>query len=86
MSVVYDSESSFILDLINSLEGDRIIDSFNIDHYKEKRRAISIMNRHGTKNVPLVVFKDNNFEEIDAIWSESNPDWELELKKRFNKN
>ena len=42
------------------------------------------MTRHGTPNVPLIVFKDENLKEYAAIWSESNPDWLAEINKILN--
>lgn len=41
------------------------------------------MERYGTKNIPLVVFEDENLQEYGAIWSESNPDWKSEIIKKL---
>ena len=41
------------------------------------------MVRHGTKNVPLIVFEDENLQEVSAIWSEQNPDWKSEILKNL---
>ena len=32
--------------------------------------------RFGSKNFPLLIFEDENLEEIAAIWSEEDPEWE----------
>ena len=42
------------------------------------------MTRFGTKNVPLVVFENENLDEYAAIWSEQNPDWEKEISDKLN--
>ena len=30
---------------------------------------------------PLIVFADENLDEYAAIWSETNPDWKLEIER-----
>ena len=72
----------FDLNFIKNLAGTNLTEFFNIDYNSDKKKCREIMTRFGTKNVPLVVFADENLEEYDAIWSESNPDWELEIKKK----
>ena len=42
------------------------------------------MTRHGTKEVPLIVFADENLQEVSAIWSEQKPDWKEEILKNLN--
>ena len=54
---------------------------FTLDDYKQKKKAIPILTRHGTLNVPLIVFADENLDEYAAIWSETNPDWKLEIER-----
>ena len=55
--------------------------AFTLDDYKQKKKAIPILTRHGTLNVPLIVFADENLDEYAAIWSETNPDWKLEIER-----
>jgi hypothetical protein len=81
VKVIYDDKTSFILDIVNNLDVKVLIDSFNIDDYRQKKKALPIMTRNGTTQVPLVVFADENLDEYAAIWSETKPDWELEIKK-----
>lgn len=81
IKVVYDDESNFIVDTINKLKKNSIVDFYNIDDYKQKKKAIPIMTRYGTKKVPLVVFANENLDETTAIWSEQNPDWDVEINK-----
>ena len=84
VKVIYNNESTFILDILTSIPEIKYLETYNVDHYKEKKRAIPILTRHGTKNVPLVVFEDENLQEVSAIWSEQNPDWKNEIIKKLN--
>ncbi len=84
VKVVYNDNTTFILDIVKSINKTFYLESFNTDNYKEKKKAIPIMTRHGTKELPLVVIENENLEEIDAIWSESTPDWKNEIIKKLN--
>lgn len=84
IKVVYNNDSNFILDILNKVSGNNIIESYNLDYNKDKKGAYPLMTRFGTKNVPLVVFTNENLDEYDALWSENNPDWEKEIKKKLN--
>ena len=81
IKVVYNNKTRFIIDILTNIKELKYIEAFNMDSFKQKKKAIPILTRFGTKNVPLVVFEDENLKEIKAIWSEQNPDWELEIKK-----
>lgn len=85
IKVIYNDNTSFIMDIVNKIPDKVLIDSFNIDDYRQKKKALPIMTRHGTTVVPLVVFADENLDEYAAIWSETKPDWELEIKKILEK-
>lgn len=75
LKVIYNEKTSYILDFIDMVPIKIIINKFNIDNYKEKKKAIPIMTRHGTTQVPLLVFEDENLNEYAAIWNESKPNW-----------
>lgn len=77
LRIIYNDNSKFILDLIPD---NTEIELYNIDLYKEYKKAMPILVRNGTKNVPLVILVENG-EETKVIWSEQNPDWNLEIKK-----
>ena len=81
LKVIYDNNTSFILDILVQISIKIYIETYNISHYKSYKKAIPILTRFGTKNVPLIVFEDENLQEYGAIWSESNPDWKLEIFK-----
>lgn len=84
LKVIYNNDTKFILDIVNNLTIKVYIESYDAGHHKEKKKAIPIMTRHGTTNVPLIVFEDENLDEYAAIWSETNPDWLKEINKILN--
>jgi len=84
LKIVYDNDSKFILDIVKSIDRKFYLETYNISNYKEKKKALPIMTRQGTKLVPLVVFENENLEEIDVIWSENTPDWKTEIIKKFD--
>lgn len=81
LTVIYDNKSEYILDIVKSVQKKVLIQTFTLDDYKQKKKAIPILTRHGTLNVPLIVFADENLDEYAAIWSETNPDWKLEIER-----
>lgn len=83
VKVIYDNSSNYIVEIIKEISNVTLIEYYNIDVSREKRKAIPIMVRHGTKNVPLIVFEDENLQEVSAIWSEQNPDWKSEILKNL---
>ena len=83
IKVLYDDNSDYIVEIIKEISNTTLVEYYNIDVNREKRKAIPIMVRHGTKNVPLIVFEDENLQEVSAIWSEQNPDWKSEILKNL---
>ena len=83
IKVIYDNNSNYIVEIIKGISTITLVEYYNIDVNQEKRKAIPIMVRHGTKNVPLIVFEDENLQEVSAIWSEQNPDWKSEILKNL---
>lgn len=81
IKVIYDDKTTFINKIIDNITEKVIIERFTLEDYKQKKKALPIMTRHGTTNVPLVVFADENLDEYAAVWSEQKPDWELEINK-----
>ena len=81
IKVIYDDKTTFINKIIDNITEKVIIERFNLEDYKQRKKALPIMTRHGTMNVPLVVFADENLDEYAAVWSEQKPDWELEINK-----
>lgn len=81
IKVIYNNDTQFINDIVDNLKHKVILEKFTLDDYKQKKKAIPIMTRFGTTNVPLVVFEDENLIEYAAIWAEQNPDWLKEINK-----
>lgn len=75
--IIHDENSKYIL---NYIPEDVEVEIYNIDFDKERKKAIPIMVRNGTRNIPLITLVENG-EETKVIWSETNPDWEKEIKK-----
>ena len=84
LKVVYDDNTISILDIIQDITVKVALETYNINDYKQKKKALPIMTRHGTTNVPLLVFADENLDEYAAIWSESTPNWSAEINKILN--
>lgn len=84
LKIVYNNETKFILDIVNNLPIKTYNEFYNIDLYKDKKRAVPIMTRFGTKQVPLVVISNENLEEINAVWNEHSPNWEEDIIKLLN--
>ena len=79
IKVIYNSESEFIWGIVDAVPAKHIIEKYNMDFHKDRKKAREILERHGTKNLPLVVFENENLDEYAAIWSEQNPDWRKEI-------
>ncbi len=77
--VVYDEDCRFILDIVNKYNIEK--EFYSLNHHKERKKALPILTRNGTRNVPLIEFVDEKGEESKVIWSETNPNWEQELDK-----
>ena len=77
--VVYDEDCRFILDIVDKYNIEKEI--YDLNHHKDRKKALPIFTRNGTRNVPLIEFVDEEGEESKVIWSETNPNWEQELDK-----
>ena len=84
IKVIYNSESEFILGIVDTVPAKHIIEKYNMDFHKDKKKAREILERHGTKNLPLIVFENENLDEYAAIWSEQTPDWRVEINNKLN--
>ena len=84
IKIIYSEETKYIFDILSKIKTKHIAETYDISFHKDKSQAYKILERYGTKSVPLLVFADENLEEYGAIWSESNPDWEKEINKLLN--
>ena len=83
LKIIYDNETKFILDVPDTLEEKVVVEAYNISDYREKKKALPIMTRHGTTKVPLVVIENENLDEVAAVWSEENPDWREKIIEKL---
>lgn len=84
IKVVFDNRSRFILDIVKYFSDRAIIDLINLDNRKTYKKAKSLQTNFGTKLLPLLIFEDENLEEVAALWSENNPDWEKDISKKLD--
>ena len=84
IKVVYNDETKFIVDIVNAIKEKHLLELYNTDFHKDKKKAREILERHGTRNLPLIVFENENLDEYAAIWSEQNPDWRVEINNKLN--
>lgn len=87
INIIYNQDCEYILNIINKYYTDDIIKiTYNTDNYKEKKKALPIMVRNGTKNVPLITFINEDDEEYKVLWSENHKgvlDWENSIEEIF---
>lgn len=83
LKLIYDEDTKFIVDVVNSLlcNVDVCIEKYDISNYKDKKKALPIMTKFGTRQVPLLVFENEKGIEYTAIWNETSPNWIKEIKK-----
>lgn len=84
LKVAFDDNTAFIVDIVNSVKHSLWVEYYNISDYRQKKKALPLMTRHGTKQVPLIVFEDENLQEYAAIWNEQSPDWFAAINKILN--
>ena len=82
IKLVYNNNTKSTIDLLKDIPR-TILETYNYDHYKERKKAIPIMTRHGAKQFPFIVFENENLEEYAAYWSESKKILNLDLIKSY---
>lgn len=81
IKTIYNKETKFICDIVNKFKEGNIVELLDSNNHKQGKKIRAIQTRFGSKNIPLIVFENENLEEVFAIWSEAKPDWEEEIKK-----
>lgn len=76
--VLYNEETRFILDLVVNIEHE----SYNLDNYKDKKKAIPIQTRNGSFNLPMVEYNDGENEIV--LWAENVKDWKESIDDLIN--
>ena len=85
IKVLYNKSTKFILNIIKDFESEAIIKTINVESRHDFKKAREIQTNFGTKKLPLVVFEDENLEQVAGIWAESNPNWKEEIKLILDK-
>ena len=87
INIIYNQDCEYVLNVVNKYCKDDIIKTtYNTDNYKEKKKALPIMVRNGTKNVPLITLINEDDEEYKVLWSENHDgvlDWESSIEEIF---
>lgn len=84
IKIVYNKESNFIVDIVEEFKSHCILEFYNINKRQDMKKARVIQEDMGTKNLPLIAIEDENFELVGGIYSESKPNWRLELISKLN--
>lgn len=82
--VIHNNSTKNILKTVEKFKDFFHLELYNVDFTKEKKKARRYQEDFGSQNLPLLVFEDENLEPVNAIWSESNPNWEEEIEKIIN--
>ena len=82
IKVIYNQESKWVLDLMSKIH-DVVIESYDRDHHKDKKKSILLMARYGAKLTPLLIFSDDEGVEYDAYWTESKKELTVDLIKKY---
>lgn len=84
IKVIFSNDTTFINGIISNIDIPYIFEGYNVSYLKDRKKTREMMARYGTKQVPLIVFEDENLKEYGAIWNEQNPDWKKEIIKKLN--
>lgn len=85
IKVYYSSYNKDILKEVEEFNQVAFVEVYSINNRKEMKKVKQAMEDYGTKNLPFIVFEDENFEGVGAIWSEQKPtNWKEEITKKLN--
>lgn len=82
IKLIYNNDTKATIDLVSNIPR-TIVELYNYDNYKDKKKAIPIMTRHGAKQLPFIVFENENQVEYAAYWSETKKILDLDLLKSY---
>lgn len=85
VKVAYNNDSEGVLNVFQDLSEKIVLETFNYDHHKERKHALVIMTNYGTKQLPLIVFEDENLEGYAAIWHENGQEITKDLILKYLK-
>lgn len=78
--IIYDDNTLYILDIIQKYNID--YEAYNVNNYKEKKKAIPIQTRNGSFNTPMVEYVNDDYEVV--LWAENTKDWSKSIDKLIN--
>lgn len=84
IKALHDNNTKFILEIVKAFKGRAYIEPYNFDVPRLRKSMYRMQEDFGSKKFPLIIIEDENLDEVAAIWSESNPDWENEINKLLN--
>lgn len=82
IKIIYNDKTSEVLKLFKDFQ-DVIIEIYDCDFPKEKKKAIPIITRNGGKSLPLIVFENEKLEEYAVYWPESKKLLNLDLINEY---
>ena len=85
IKVIHNNDTKFILDIAKKFKSRAYIEPYNFDTPRLRKKIHRMQEEFGSKKFPLIIIEDENMEEVAAIWSESNPDWEFAITNILNK-
>ena len=84
IKVIHNNDTKFILDIVKKFKSRAYIEPYNFDTLRLRKKIYKMQEEFGSKKFPLIIIEDENIEEVAAIWSESNPDWESTIENILN--
>ena len=84
IKVIHNNDTKFILDIVKKFKSRAYIEPYNFDTLRLRKKIHRMQEEFGSKKFPLIIIEDENIEEVAAIWSESNPDWESTIENILN--
>lgn len=86
INLVYNSKSKLLIDKIKNTYKDITIETFDEDHYKEKKRAIQIKSSCGTRLTPFCAIFNDKKELVKAFYTEVKECTFENISKYINDN
>ena len=78
--IIYDDNTLYILDIIQKYNID--YEAYNVNNYKENKKAIPIQTRNGSFNTPMIEYVNDNYEVV--LWAENTKDWNKSIDELIN--
>jgi len=84
IKLVYNNETKDnVFSILDKVTYPIYLETYNFDNYKQRKNAILLMTRHGAKQLPILIFENENVVEYAAYWPESKKELTPELIQEF---